>query len=148
MEAILSFETSNLTRAMWCYILEDGILHSHCHENSNLTMLRKICINVVKQLKKKCLLCMDKHREHIMQFSNLEECRKGQHIPPNCNNLHNCTAATERHRCLVLKHYIMKSGGDNNAAPNLYGNEWLVSFTFGHFTPGKEPLLLIGRGLA
>jgi hypothetical protein len=33
MEAILSFETSVLTRAAWRHIPEEGIRHSHFHEN-------------------------------------------------------------------------------------------------------------------
>jgi hypothetical protein len=33
MEAISSFETSDLTRATWSNILQDGILHSHRREN-------------------------------------------------------------------------------------------------------------------
>jgi hypothetical protein len=33
MEALSSFETSVLTTATWRNISEDGILHSHCHEN-------------------------------------------------------------------------------------------------------------------
>jgi hypothetical protein len=37
METILSLETSILTRAAWSIIPEDGILHSHRRETSNLT---------------------------------------------------------------------------------------------------------------
>jgi hypothetical protein len=33
MEAIRSSETSALTRATWCHIPEDGIVHSHRREN-------------------------------------------------------------------------------------------------------------------
>jgi hypothetical protein len=33
MEALSSSETSALTRATWCNIPEDGILHSHLREN-------------------------------------------------------------------------------------------------------------------
>jgi hypothetical protein len=33
MKAIPSFETSVLTRATWCSIPQDGILHSHRREN-------------------------------------------------------------------------------------------------------------------
>jgi hypothetical protein len=33
MEVILSSEVSVLTRAIWCHVLEDGILHSDYLEN-------------------------------------------------------------------------------------------------------------------
>jgi hypothetical protein len=35
IEVLHSSETSALTRSTWRNIPEEGILHSHCHENLN-----------------------------------------------------------------------------------------------------------------
>jgi hypothetical protein len=44
MEATRTSETSVLTRAVWHYIPEDGVLNSHCHETSNLTLFYIFCM--------------------------------------------------------------------------------------------------------
>jgi hypothetical protein len=49
MEAICSSETLVLTRAIWCSIPKDGILHGHCRENLKFSIL-SICQNQMQSI--------------------------------------------------------------------------------------------------
>jgi hypothetical protein len=45
MEALSSFETSVLTRAIWRNIPEDHILHSHRRENLKSYIVASVCLS-------------------------------------------------------------------------------------------------------
>jgi hypothetical protein len=76
-----------LTRATWRNIAEVTILHSHCHENSNLTMVslvfcHKLFLSLARywrvELLNMALVLVSFLWEHILHFSGLQGCREHQ----------------------------------------------------------------------